>query len=38
MKKKLLAMLSIPLLIGMIAGSVALGSDYIGNSNIGKFH
>lgn len=38
MKKKLFSLLSLILLIGMIAGSVALGSDYIGNSNTGKFH
>lgn len=38
MKKKLLALLAILLMLGMIAGSVALGSDYIGNSNTGKFH
>ena len=38
MKKKLLLLMSIFMLVGMMASSVALGSDYIGNSNSYKFH
>ena len=38
MKKKLFLLISLLLLLGMMASSVALGSDYIGNSNSGKFH
>ena len=38
MKKKLFLLMSLLLLLGVMASSVALGSDYIGNSNSGKFH
>ena len=38
MKKKLFSLLAMLLMLGMMVGSVALGSDYIGNSNTGKFH
>ena len=38
MKKKLFLLMSLLLLLGVMASSVAPGSDYIGNSNSGKFH
>ena len=38
MKKKLLLLMSILMLVGMMASSVALGSSYIGNSHSYKFH
>lgn len=38
MKKKFLVLMSILMLVGLMAASTVLSSDYIGNSNTGKFH
>lgn len=38
MKKKLLLLMSILMLVGIMASSVALGSNYIGNNHSYKFH
>lgn len=38
MKKKILLLMSLLLLVGMMASSDALSSDYIGNRHSHKFH
>lgn len=38
MKKKILLLLSTLMIVGMIAGSTVLGSDYVANISSSKFH